>query len=313
MRRIILFALLLAFLCAVTPIAIAQPEDPVWIAVSTETSGTGFTGRHVLRLDQPDYPWSGDPSDVLFDPGVVLGVAAGLDAFHVMHESTGDFYLFSTGVDFTYESVSYQDEDLLVYETSSGLLAEAFDVKDVLGGDYGLDAACLVGPPGQTLLHFSTKIGGQCLCQGTPTNFTDGDILVTDGLEVVEIVPLDSYFDGSVGLDALHLFREHELNGDDEVLRIVMSSKVDGYIWSPMETFFESFGHEDLLVLTLRREGGSGTWALEEAHVPWRGVGAFGENVGLDAFYYQVVPEPATLGLVGLGLGAVALRLRRRS
>jgi hypothetical protein len=97
MRWGILAALVCAFAWLLASAAMA--DGPAWALISTEIDdgldGAGtFMDRQMLTLWPPTYSWSYDSNDVFFDPATIFGIETGLDAFHVMHESTGDLYFF---------------------------------------------------------------------------------------------------------------------------------------------------------------------------------------------------------------------------
>jgi hypothetical protein len=326
MRWGIFLSLVTVSVCLAAHAAFAS--EPAWALVSTEVndsldaSGT-FMDRQVLQLWPPTWTWSGSSSDVFFDPGDVFGIETGLDAFDMAQQATGSLLYFSTEVDFDYDGTAYQDEDLLVYDTSSGLVGSAFDVKDVLGADYGLDAACWIYEPhdAKWILAFSTEVGGQYWEQdesggGSFVPFTDGDVLVTDGSSIVGMLSLEEVFGRNVGLDALHgWIEESDLPDYEYELQILLSTEVDGSLpvlaLTDQQDPENDFKDQDIVML--RFALGEGPGPLIDGEVAWRGIDdGFGKDVGLDALYVYLVPEPATVLLAGLGVGALALRLRRK-
>jgi hypothetical protein len=310
-------------LCIAASAALAG--EPDWALISTEVDdeidGTGtFVDREVLTLFPPDFDWSYDENDVFFDPGDVLGVETGLDAFDIWTvPNPGLAYFFSSEVDFDYAGEAYEDEDLLMYDPGSGAVSEAFDVKDVMGADYGLDAASFVYDPvdDQTILAFSTEVGGTEMIEGAPTAFTDGDILVTDGTDLIGWLPIQQFFEHQVGLDALQVWFQENDVGDPELV-VLFSTEVDGEVRIPdndllSTSAFVPFKDQDLLQFTFAFDEGPG--GLANSEIAWRGIeDGFGKDVGLDALYVEMpIPEPASMLLVGLGIGVVALRRKRRS
>ncbi len=321
MRWGIIFSLLTVSVWLVAPAALGQ-DEPLWALISTEVDdgldGAGtFMDREVLQLFPPLFPWSWDVNDVFFDPGDVFGIETGLDAFHVQHGQPADLYYFSTEVDFDFEGQAYEDEDLLVYDTSTGLVNEAFDVKDVMGADYGLDAACWFFDEvdARWMLLFSTEVGGTALIDGVVETFTDGDILVTDGSELIGWLNVQEVFGRNVGLDALHVWLQEE-EPEQVELFVMFSTEVDGVVrdldGDPGDNDpLIDFKDQDLLIFQYAMNDGPG--ALLRTELAWQGIeDGFGKDVGLDAVYVEPIPEPATMLLVGLGFGALALRYRRK-
>lgn len=332
MRWGIGLSLVLVCSCIVVPAAVA---DPPWAVVSTEvdqyTDALGYVDRQALIVyETAGYGWSDDLNDVFFDPADLVGSdETGLDAFHIQRSNGDTFYYFSTSVDFVYMGIPFEDEDLLVYQVSTGLMGTMFDTKSltnlVMPGDYGLDAACLYYEEREdrNLILFSTELGGQFTQQeatgGFSTmDFTGGDLLVSDGTEIVGMLDFKEIFGRNFGLDALHAYLQED--GPDQMsLRVAISTEVDGSVLEikknpddPDEWI--DFKDQDLLEFAFDYDPGTGEPGdLEEITLVWRGIeDGFGKDVGLDALYIEMIPEPATVLLVGLGIGALALRLRRR-
>ena len=208
-------------------------------------------------------------------------------------------------MDFILGGVNYTDQDLLVWDGITLGTVAAFDTmySSLLLDDYGLDAVCHV----DGVWVFSTSQHGSTDRIGP---FSDGDLLVLQADDSLEVFPLEELFERNVGLDALHAFHEEGPDGGEE-LEISMSTEVDGEIYDPYTGALISFNDEDVLVLRMHKGAGSDDWILDEAQVPWTGIFGFGRDVGLDALYLHV-PEPTTVLLVGLGIGALVLRLRRK-
>lgn len=281
--------------------------EAAWVVMSTEEDetfdGSGYAGRHALQL-YPPYVWQGLNDGIFFDPGPgVIGIPTGLDAFH--YDADEDLIYFSTEVDFKLGSVDYTDQDLLVWDGMTLGTVAAFDTlyATLLPDDYGLDAVCYVGD----VWVFSTSQHGLIDNIGP---FSDGDLLVLQSDGSLEVFPLEQLFERNVGLDALHAFHEQGPDGGEKV-EICMSTEVDGEIYSPITGGMVSFNDEDVLVLNMHKGAGSDDWILDEVRVPWTGIFGFDRDVGLDALYLYV-PEPTTVLLVGLGIGALVLRLRRK-
>jgi hypothetical protein len=321
MCRGIIVAFCLILPCLVLAPPAAANGGPLWALVSTEVdetlNGTGFMDRQMLRLWPSDFHWSGSPSDIFFDPGAIFGVETGLDAFHIRD---GKYY-FSTEVD-VIPTVSglgasgggplYRDEELLEYDPGTGLVQSFFDVKAVLGKDYGLDAITALDFEGKTYWAFSTEVGGTALFDEGIESFTGGDILVwSDQDPTLHLLNLEQIFGREVGLDALHAWIEPTAAGAP-MLEVCMSTEVDGTLRVPDSDLASliDFKDEDILQLTFLLDGSD---TFQYGSLVWVGAEAFGRDVGLDALYLEmVVPEPATMLLAGLGLGALALRFRKR-
>ena len=320
-----IFLIVAVSLCVLGAAAFAQ--SPSLALISTEVDdgldGAGtFMDREVLSLYPPDFKWSYNVSDVFFDPGDVLGIETGLDAFDVRALSGGQpLYYFSTEVDFEFLGVAYTDEDLLVYDPMLGIVSRAWDSKVAFGGtDMGFDAACWLYDEhdGKWMLVFSTEVGGVALIDGMPTAFTDGDVLVTDGTSLTGWLDMQGAFGRNVGLDGLHIWFE-EGGPTGLLINVLLSTEVDGVVREvdgdldgespdPMIEFRD----QDLLSFSYAFADGPG--ALLHTELTWQGIeDGFGKDVGLDAVYIEFIPEPATMLMVGLGLAAVGLRLRRRS
>ena len=248
----------------------------------------------------------------------------GLDALHYGYDPSGVWTVyFSTEVDVEIANSTngllgnqqFEDEDLIGWNPVAGL-HEVFDVKNMInaGVDYGLDAASFVEREGMGYWAFSTEVGGTAMIEGSPEDFTDGDILVwsTEGLTLLS---LEEVFGRNVGLDALHvLIEEAEGPNDMDRLTVIMSTEVDGEVRVPDQDLLEliPFKDEDILVLNfLIAEDGPPVF--DGLELAWEGIPSFGRDVGLDAVYVEMIPEPATMLLMGLGLCALALRLRRKS
>jgi len=314
MCRGVQLSLLAVFLCLT--VSIASATEPLYAVLSTEVNelldgAGGFMDRQMLQFWPPDYNWSGNLSqDLFFDPGPILGVETGLDAYHYRD----GLHYFSTEVDvYDQGRVLFEDEDLLVYDPGTGAVTQAFDVKDVLGEDHGLDAACWFFDEmdSEWMLLFSTEAGGSALMDGSVQSFTDGDLLVADpsGLSMVS---LEEYFGRNVGLDALHVTWNPDDSGAMR-LEVLISTEFDGQIRvaDGVSESFVDFKDEDILMMLFAFDDGPG--GLLEANVPWRGVeDGFGWDVGLDALYIEPIPEPTTMLLAGLGLGALALKFKRK-
>jgi len=318
-----IFLVVAVSLCVLGPAAFAQ--SPSLALISTEVDdgldGAGtFMDREVLSLYPPDFKWSYNVSDVFFDPGDVLGIETGLDAFDKRALDGGQpLYYFSTEVDFDYLGQSYTDEDLLVYDPMLGIVSRAWDSKVAFAGtDMGFDAACWFFDEHDSkwVLTFSTEVGGIVPIDGTPTAFTDGDVLVTDGTSIIGWVDVQSVFGRNVGLDGLHVWLE-EGGPTGVVVTLLFSTEVDGVVRQVDEFPSDSdplieFKDQDLLAFSYAFDQGPG--ALVRTKLIWQGIeDGFGKDVGLDAVYIEFIPEPATMLMVGLGLAAVGLRLRRRS
>jgi hypothetical protein len=308
MRWGIFLSVVVVLACLVVPAAVSQPA---WVAVSTEydqyldtdPEWPGFMDRQALRLDYATgWTW---PGSIFFDPGPgILGVESGLDAFHYI--ATGDLRYFSTSGDINAGAYVFEDEDLLLW--NGVVVTEVFDVKNLmlatggpLGFDYGLDAVCYVedDPRQGSYWAFSTEV------DVLPLGVTSGDLIFTDGVNVTGTLLLQGAFDHEVGCDALHL-SIREGGG----YQVNMSTEVDGSVYDPDKGVWLPFKDEDVLTLMF-----DANKVLEEATLPenWSGVIAFGRDVGLDALYLAPeVPEPTTVLLVGLGIGALALRLRKK-
>jgi hypothetical protein len=313
-------------LCLVGAAAFAQ--GPILALISTEVDdgldGAGtFMDREVLSLYPPNFPWSYNTSDVFFDPGDVLGIETGLDAFDLRALDGGQpVYFFSTEVDFEFEGVAYTDQDLLVYDPVLDIVSRAWDSTIPFGGaDLGLDAACWFfdDHDSKWLLTFSTEVGGTALIDGNPTAFTGGDILVTDGTELVGWLDMTSVFGREVGLDALHIWMQGD-SPDNTSLGVLFSTEVDGVVRAvdgdlqgDLDPLIE-FRDQDLLSFSFAM-GPDGPGSLIHTELAWQGIeDGFGRDVGLDAVYieFEPIPEPATMLLVGLGLAGLGLRLRKR-
>ncbi len=313
-----IFAAILLVLLTFATVS-ARAQEPLWAAVSTEVDefldGSGFMQRHVLRLDPPDFSW---PGSIFFDPGMIIGVDTGLDAYHYGNHRNGAAsagygqHYFATEVDFMYRDTLYQDEDLMMYDEFTGALTEVFDVKDILGDDYGLDA---ITSPDTGIWAFSTEVDHFELTDGLDGidnffGFTDGDILITDGTDLLDVIYLEPVFGRNVGLDALQFWGE-EWDGNDHYTHWLISTEVDGWFIngddeSPLPTG-PDFRDEDILVLRVRNGEVEGVELSE-----WRGVDAFGRDVGLDALYAEPIPEPATMLVAVLGLAVFGLRRLKR-
>jgi hypothetical protein len=312
MRRVNMRSHIIAFVTAVfLAAAAACSAVETWIAVSTEVGeeldGTGFRDRHALKLDGFDYTW---PGSIFFDPGDIIDLDTGLDAYHYVGLVNGvastDVHYFATEVDFWYQGAHFEDEDLLMYNTSSGLLTEVFDVKNLSFGpgndheDFGLDAASLLSRGlGTAYLNefwaFSTEVGG--------VGFSDGDILITDGTDVVDVIPLACAFGGrNVGLDAIHYLGE---GWYPEILDTTwaLSTEVDGWFYDRLGTRVD-FRDEDILVVDIVQG------AISNIELVWLGREAFGRDVGLDALYGTInfIPEPTPMLMLGLAFAVLGLR-----
>jgi hypothetical protein len=320
--RTLVLTLVLSFLAVSTTFA----QEPLWALLSTEVDqyldGGGFMDRQVLQLWHPDFQWQDDLNDVFFDPGPgILGVETGLDAFHFMPRDPGALgppgqYFFSTEVDVFTDVYQFEDEDLLVWNT--GVVTEVFDVKDILGDDFGLDAVTYLKVPDNGVgsptdyWAFSTEVGFDYFdgdnALGLP-GFSDGDILITDGVSIVDIIYLDAIFGRNVGLDALH-FMDGGVEGQDHYFTFLISTEVDLYAneGTPAATIIgPEFRDEDILML------GFVNGQFVEGEVAWTGVEGFGRDVGLDALFIgPPIPEPSQMVMFGLGLTIVITRLRRK-
>jgi hypothetical protein len=331
MRWGIVLSLVLVCSCIAVSAAVA---DPPWAILSTEvdqyTDAVGYMDRHALQVfESAGYGWSGDLNDVFFDPADLIGAdETGLDAFHIKRTDTDTFYYFSTSVDFDYLALPFEDEDLMVYQVSTGLMTSVFDTKAltnlVVPGDYGLDAFCFFYDKreDQDLFVFSTELGGQFTTEeGTAVvtyDFTGGDLLVSDGTEIVGMLDFKEIFGREYGLDALHAWIQDE-GPDQQSVRVMMSTEVDGSVLrikdSPNDPDeWIMFKDQDLLEFSFEYDPGTGEVSnVTHIDLAWQGIeDGFGKDVGLDALYIETTPEPGTVLLVGLGIGALALRLRKK-
>ncbi len=307
-------AVSLVFVLAGLFMPAACSADPSWALISTEVlEGTGkYTDQDVLQLFYDPDPlknfayWKTPAEHLFFNPSAEIGLDyAGLDAFHLINE----MYYFSTEVDVMYGGVLYTDQDLLTWNGVTLGKESTFDtINGLLGDDYGLDAVCFT----DGTWVFSTEVGGEFETERGMMGFTDGDVLVFNDEGKLDVFPLFDYFGRNVGLDALHAYHEGgESENDEEYVQIIMSTEVDGQVYDPKNRTYLDFNNEDILTLSLHRDGES--WVLDSAEVPWLGVPKMGRDVGLDALYIgPEIPEPATMLLVSVGLGALALRLRRK-
>ena len=313
MCRGIGLSVLAVFMILIAPHALAA--EPFRAVISTEVDETldssGFMDRQVLQLWPPDFTWSGSlANDLVFDPGDVFGVETGLDAYHYM----GGLHYFSTEVDVLDGGrLVFEDEDLLAYDPSTGGVTEVFDVKNVLGADYGLDAASYFWIEEESIygLLFSTEVGGSIT--GGPS-FTDGDVLIYSPWKAdIEVFGLEEYFGRNVGLDAIHVMIEEDpTGGQNEFMTLLMSTEVDGQLLGGDPQFLDGtihFKDEDILALNF---AGS---IFQNAELVWNGVDSMGlgRDVGLDALYVDAaVPEPGTMLLAGFGLAMLLGKLRKK-
>ena len=295
--------------CLLSPLA-ASTQSPIWAVVSTEVDDTspspGFYDEQALRLLSPAFAWSNDPSDIFFDPLVeVLGFDPGLDAYHYEAASFQgqpfDIHYFSTEIGFYYEDTLYGDEEVLIYDSSTGTLSKLFNVTDFpeISFDVGLDA-------------ISTAITGYCSCNPiegwafsseVSTNlFTDGDILITDGLFLSEVIGMEQVFGTNLGLDAVHMI-EYEYTDLGLYRQFAISTEEGGFIGEGADRV--DFTGQDIIVLSFMNGIYSG-----DAQVVWWGEEAFGRDVGLDALYLHTIPEPSIMALLFTGLGILAARKR---
>jgi hypothetical protein len=276
------------------------------IIISTEVDsdliGATFNDRQALILHPPDLTWSGSTSDIFFDPAnIPPNTETGLDAFHVgcprdnlFPDNPGTLY-FSTEVDVTLDNTLYRDEQLLAYEPATGTITPAFDTRDILelGGDFGLDAAtpAVTGCSCYPVYGwaFSTEVSGQY--------FNDGDILITDGRFLIEVIDLTPVFGGNVGIDALHML-SYQADCGGMYRSFAISTETDGCFGEGDDR--TSFTDQDVLILDFFFDQ-----LIQPPHLILHGQSAFGADVGLDALYIPPVPEPPTC--VTLILGALAL------
>jgi hypothetical protein len=279
-------------------------DGPPWALISTEVdeeaSPPGFMDRQVLQLDSPNYAW---PGSLYFDPGTeIFGEETGLDAIHLL----GGLICFSTEVDIVYQGVTYLDEQLLCWNGSTLSTAPSIDLfNGYLGDDYGLDAACYV----DAAWIISTEVGGSF---DSGASFTDGDAIIVYSDGGSRVISMEPFFGMNVGLDALHAYHEFPTDNDPEQLELIMSTEVDGSIFDPDSQTLLDFNDEDILSLHIHYDASLGSWALDSAEVSWIGVDKMGSDVGLDALYLGVIPEPATVLVAGLGLSVLVARLRRK-
>ncbi len=309
---------LFSLLCLGILMPVAYADGPLWALVSTEVDetldGPLYKDRQMLQLWPPSWGWSGLACDIFFDPGTVLGVETGLDAFDIQTLGVQEYYFFSTEVDVvTTGGLVFEDEDLLQYDPSTGLVTEALDIKDIMGADYGLDAGMWWYNERETSWQFifSTEVGGELLIDGQWVEFTGGDLLVTDGTSLTGYLDIGHLFSQEVGLDALQAYVEEEEG--EFVLKFMISTEVDGVLRHDVldEPIF--FKDQDILQLNIEYFEDEPPGAFLGAELAWRGIeDGFGKDVGLDALYMAPIPEPGTVLLVGLGLGALVLRLRRK-
>ena len=299
----------------------AALSQPTYVIVSTEVdetiNGSGYMQRHALSLDGPDYNWntSGaiffDPATVINDPNFPNGIDTGLDAFHfnqILDQTRflGQ-YFFSTEVDFWNNDTHYEDEDLLVFDEFTGSLSQVFDTKDILGDDYGLDAATYLGAlPGTASTSLNNSGYWAFSTEEAGIGFSGTDILITDGASLLSVIPMAFIFGQDVGLDALHYLGEGYTNSWADS-SWAFSTEVDGSFIdaSGAEIFFTD---QDVLIVNFV---GNQVGSMELA---WSGEEGFGRDVGLDALYLSPtnVPEPGTLSLIGACLGLLVLRVRKK-
>jgi hypothetical protein len=306
---------LLSLFCLGLILPAVQATEPLWALVSTEVDETWdnpvYTDRQMLELWPPSWTWSGLAGDIFFDPGPLLQCDPGLDAFDIQRLDVEEYFYFSTEVDFEYGGVAYQDEDLLQYDPGTGLVTEALDIGTIMGDDYGLDAGMWWYEEREASWQFvfSTEVGGELPIGDELVEFTDGDILVTDGLQLTGYLHLEDVFGRNVGLDAMHAWAD-EWDGRP-VLILLMSTEVDGVLAHNVLADPIAFRDEDILQLSFAYDEDGPTDTLVHAELGWEGIEGFGQDVGLDALYIRI-PEPGTVLLIGLGLGALVVRLKRK-
>ena len=303
MRLGVFLSVLTMFVLLLGAAALAA-GDPTWALISTEVDDqvlpSAFMDRQVLQLAAPDYTW---PGGLFFDPGTaIFGEETGLDAIHLL----GGLICFSTEVDIVYGGVTYLDEQLLCWNGLTLSTAPSIDLfNGYLGDDYGLDAACFT----DAAWIISTEVGGSF---DSGFSFTDGDAIIVYQDGGSKVIHMEPFFGMNVGLDALHAYHEIQVNNDAEQLELIISTEVDGSICDPESGLSLDFNDEDILSLQIHYDVTLGNWVLDRAEVSWIGVDKMGSDVGLDALYLGVIPEPATMLLAGLGLGALVVRLRKR-
>ncbi|MEH6503309.1 MAG: DNRLRE domain-containing protein [Cycloclasticus sp.] len=170
--------------------------------VAAELAGVSFTANQLVEYDP------NTPSAALFPQPSPFDASVNIDAAHVLENGN---IAFSTTASATLGGTSFDDDDLLVYEPSTGNVTMLIDGSAVFSGatDFDIDAV-YIRSNGLIVLstRFDATLGGLAFGDGDLVEYNrlsnkatllfDGEALFTDPVEDIDAVYI--FDDGQIAL-----------------------------------------------------------------------------------------------------------------